>query len=89
MDLVEFSPEHLRGAGTDPERFVSLLESLNMDILEIGPTGRLQPFSGSERYLGKVGSGYGDLVLLKRPRPHMARSTGASRWPTRAHLNVD
>jgi FkbM family methyltransferase len=61
--MVEFSPEHLRGAGTDPRRFVALLEDLGLDIFELDDAGSLQPFSGFESYMNKIGSGYGDLVL--------------------------
>jgi FkbM family methyltransferase len=63
---IEFSPDHLRGAGTNPEQFLALLGELKMDVFEIDRAGRLRPFSGVERYLTQVGSGYGDLVLLRR-----------------------
>jgi Methyltransferase FkbM domain len=65
---IEFSPPHLRGAGTDPEQFVLLLESLDMNIFEIDHAGYLQPFSGFVNYSTRIGSGYGDLVLVARAR---------------------
>jgi FkbM family methyltransferase len=63
---IEFSPEHLRGAGTDPERLLTLLRDLDMHIFEIDRAGCLQPLLGFEGYTPRIGSGYTDLVLLAR-----------------------
>jgi len=63
---IEFSPDHLRGTGTDPERFLKYLGDLGMDIFEIGGNGRLQALSGLKGYIQRIGSRYTDLVLLVR-----------------------
>ena len=63
---IEFSPDHLRGTGTDPERFLKHLGDLGMDIFEIGGNGRLQALSGLKGYIQRIGSRYTDLVLLVR-----------------------
>jgi FkbM family methyltransferase len=62
---IEFSPDHLQGAGTDPRSFLALLADLNMDVFEVDD-GRLQRLSDTEEYIGRIGSGYGDLLLLSR-----------------------
>jgi FkbM family methyltransferase len=76
---VEFSPAHLRAAGTDPGRFVAMLEQLGMDIFELDHAGSLSPFSGFESYSRRIGAGYGDLVL---------RARGSLDLPRRAHRNT-
>lgn len=63
---IECSPDHLRGAGTDPERFLKHLGDLGMDIFEIGGNGHPQALSGLNGYTQKIGSRYTDLVLLAR-----------------------
>jgi Methyltransferase FkbM domain len=63
---IEFSPDHLRGAGTDPERFLKRLGDLGM---EIRGDGRLQALSSFEGYRKRIGSRYTDLVLLARTLP--------------------
>jgi Methyltransferase FkbM domain len=45
---IEFSPDHLRGAGTDPERFLKHLGHLGMDIFEIGEMGTRKHCRGSK-----------------------------------------
>jgi FkbM family methyltransferase len=62
---VEFSPPHLRDAGTDPQRFLELLNGLEMDVFEVDG-GRLRLMTQPKEYERRIGSGYGDLVL--RPR---------------------
>jgi FkbM family methyltransferase len=62
---IEFSPSHLRGAGTDPQSFLGLLSQLEMDVFEVDE-GRLRPLTQPKEYERRIGSGYGDLVL----RPH-------------------
>jgi FkbM family methyltransferase len=64
---VEFSPPHLRGAGTDPQHFLSLLNELEMDVFEV-EGGRLRPMTEPQEYERRIGSGYGDLVLRPRAR---------------------
>ena len=65
---IEFSPEHLRGAGTDPRDFLTQLGSLNMDLFEIDRRGYFQPLADPEGFLQRIGSGYGDLVLMSASR---------------------
>ena len=40
---LEFSPDHLRGAGTDPEGFLESLGALGMQVLEVTEDGTLEP----------------------------------------------
>ena len=68
---IEFSPDHLRGAGTDPRSFLLLLANLNMDVFEVGD-GQLQRLSDTGEYIGRIGSGYGDLLLLSRDESRRA-----------------
>jgi len=60
---IEFSPEHLRGAGTDPKDFLVLLGSLKMELFEIDLWGQFQRLSNPEDYIRRIGAGYGDLLL--------------------------
>ena len=64
---IEFSPEHLRGAGTEPGQLLSLLEGLGMDIFEVDENGRFEAVSQIHGYEQKIGSSYGDLVLMASP----------------------
>jgi FkbM family methyltransferase len=61
---IEFSPSHLRPAGTDPRQFLALLQSLGMQILEVDDEGALKPVSDFQDYVRRIGIGYGDLLLL-------------------------
>jgi FkbM family methyltransferase len=61
---IEFSPEHLRGAGTEPGKLLSFLEGLGMSIFEVGANGRFEALSQIQSYEQKIGSSYGDLVLM-------------------------
>jgi FkbM family methyltransferase len=61
---IEFSPSHLQPAGTDPLQFLARLQSLRMQILEVKNDGVLQPLSDFRDYIGRLGRGYGDLLLL-------------------------
>jgi hypothetical protein len=63
---VEFSPSHLRGAGTDPREFLALLGTLSMGIHEVDENGQLRPLADVDGYIRRIGAGYGDLVLLAR-----------------------
>ena len=64
---IEFSPQHLAGAGTDPQAFLTLLAGLGMSVYEVGDRGDLQPLSDSADYVQRIGTGYGDLLLLSEP----------------------
>lgn len=63
---IEFSPVHLRGSGTDPERFLERLNGLGMDLFEVKHPGTLEPLTNIPAHTNKMGSGYGDLVLMQR-----------------------
>jgi FkbM family methyltransferase len=63
---IEFSPAHLQGAGTDPKGFLAALAGLSMGLHEVDAHGRLRPMSDVDDYVRRIGSGYGDLVLLGR-----------------------
>jgi hypothetical protein len=63
---IEFSPDHLRGAGTDPRSFLALLADLNMDVFEVDDVGQLQRLADTEEYIRRIGAGYGDLLLRSR-----------------------
>jgi len=63
---VEFSPVHLRGSGSDPERFLESLGALGMDLFEVVEDGHLEPLTNFVAHTNKVGSSYGDLVLMRR-----------------------
>jgi FkbM family methyltransferase len=69
---IEFSPSHLRGAGTDPARFLERLTELDMDVFEVDD-GRLRPITQLREYERRIGSGSGDIVL-RRP----VKSAGAT-----------
>ena len=63
---IEFSPVHLRGSGSDPERFLERLGGLGMDLFEVRERGNLEPLTNFVAHTKKIGSSYGDLVLLRR-----------------------
>jgi FkbM family methyltransferase len=62
---LEFSPDHLRGAGTDPEGFLESLGALGMKVFEVTEHGTLEPLTDYRAHAEKTGSGYGDLVLMR------------------------
>jgi FkbM family methyltransferase len=64
---IEFSPEHLRGAGTEPGKLLSFLEGLGMSIFEVDEHGRFEARSQMQGYEQEIGSSYGDLVLMASP----------------------
>jgi FkbM family methyltransferase len=64
---VEFSPVHLRGAGTDPEVFLESLGTLGMKVFAVTEHGTLEPMTDSRAHARKIGSSYGDLVLMRDP----------------------
>jgi FkbM family methyltransferase len=63
---IEFSPTHLRGSGTDPEHFLRKLNGLGMDLFEVKQQGQLEPLTNMLAHTSKIGSSYGDLVLMQR-----------------------
>jgi FkbM family methyltransferase len=82
---IEFSPPHLRGAGTDPKHFLALLDSLKMELFEIDPWGHFQRLSDPEDYIRRIGDGYGDLLLTS---PSHCRRWGL-RIPTSPGVAID
>ena len=76
---IEFSPDHLRGTGTDPERFLKHLGDLGMNIFEINGDGCIQALSSFEGYTKRIGSRYTDLVLLARTASGSAGSHATSK----------
>jgi hypothetical protein len=63
---IEFSPIHLRGSGTDPDGFLQQLNELGMDLFEVRHPGTLEPLTNILAHTDKIGSSYGDLVLMQR-----------------------
>jgi len=63
---IEFSPNHLRGSGSDPERFLESLTWLGMDLFAVNDRGKLEPLTNLPAHTNKIGSSYGDLVLTRR-----------------------
>jgi FkbM family methyltransferase len=63
---IEFSPMHLRGSGSDPDRFLEKLKELGMDLFEVQHQGKLEPLTNILGHTNKMGSSYGDLVLMQR-----------------------
>jgi FkbM family methyltransferase len=61
---LEFSPEHLRGSGQDPVTFLETLGELGMDMLQLTEQASLQPVTDVREYTRKMGSSYGDIVLM-------------------------
>ena len=75
---LEFSPDHLRGAGTDPEGFLESLGALGMKVFEVTDSGTLEPLTDCRAHTKKIGSSYGDLVLMRdSPRPADASAGSA------------
>jgi FkbM family methyltransferase len=61
---LEFSPEHLRGAGEDPAAFLETLATLGMDMVQVAEDGGFQPVPDAREYTRRIGSSYGDIVLM-------------------------
>ena len=62
---LEFSPDHLRGAGTHPEAFLESLGALGMKVFEVTELGTLEPLTNYPAHTKKIGSSYADLVLMR------------------------
>jgi hypothetical protein len=63
---IEYSPNHLRGSGTEPDDFLAVLGALGMDVFELTDQG-LRAIDNYPEHTRRIGSGYGDLLLLPRP----------------------
>jgi hypothetical protein len=57
---------HIRGSGSNPERFFETLNRLGMDLFEVKHQGELEPLTNIVAHTNKIGSSYGDLVLMQR-----------------------
>jgi len=75
---LEYSPDHLRGAGTDPEGFLHSLGAMGMTVLEVTDEGTLEPLSDYAAHAKKIGASYGDLVLM-REAPRRSAPAPAAR----------
>jgi FkbM family methyltransferase len=69
---LEFSPDHLRGAGTEPEGFLAKLGALGMKLYEVTEHGTLEPLTDYRAHAKKIGSSYSDLVLMRTAPPGRA-----------------
>jgi FkbM family methyltransferase len=76
---LEFSPDHLRGAGTDPEAFLESLGALGMKVFEVTEHGTLEPLTDYRAHAKKIGSSYGDLVLMRDSPRRPAAASAAPR----------
>ena len=63
---IEFSPEHLRGAGQDPRSFLERLDGLGLEIYQLNVRGGLERLTDLGEYAQRMTASYGDLVLLAR-----------------------
>jgi FkbM family methyltransferase len=76
---VEFSPNHLRGAGVDPERFLRDLAALDMDLFEVTETADLRPLSDFAAHTRRIGASYGDILVMARDAERLSASPRVSR----------
>lgn len=63
---IEFSPNHLRASGSDPVGFLHALAAFGMDLFEVQDQGKLEPLTNFIAHTNRIGSSYGDLVLLRK-----------------------
>ena len=63
---IEFSPDHLRGSSSDPDRFLEHLGGLGMAMFEVNHQGALEPVTNYREHSRKIGSGYGDIVVMSK-----------------------
>jgi FkbM family methyltransferase len=72
---LEFSPEHLRGSGEDPVSFLENLSALGMKMLQVTEDAGLQPLTDTREYTRKIGTNYGDIVLMSdSPREGISKT---------------
>ncbi len=62
----EFSPDHLRATGSDPERLLENVSRFGMDLFEVNQHGDLQSVTNYREHTQRMGSGYGDIVAVPR-----------------------
>ena len=79
---IEFSPDHLRGSGQDPVGFLESLRAPGMEILQLTEDGSLQPLTDFREYTRKMGSHYGDIVLMSQSwRERLSKTQRSIREP--------
>ena len=76
---LEFSPEHLRGSGEDPAAFLENLGALGMEVLHLTEDASLQPVTDFREFTRKMGSNYGDIVLMSQSWRERISKTPRSR----------
>ena len=76
---LEFSPDHLRGAGEDPAAFLENLGALGMEMLHLTENASLLPVTDFREYTRKMGSNYGDIVLMSQSRRERISKTPRSK----------
>jgi FkbM family methyltransferase len=72
---LEFSPEHLRGAGVDPVGFLEELSGHGMKMFEVAGAAGLRPVADYAEHTRKMGSDYGDIVLFGHETASRSRET--------------
>jgi FkbM family methyltransferase len=75
---IEFSPDHLRGAGQDPESFLKRLHGAGLDMYRPNERGALERLTDLREYAKKMAAGYGDLVLMAGDWPKPSSRTNES-----------
>lgn len=64
--LIEFSPAHLRAAGSSPEAFWTILDALGFDPWGFGNDGRAFPIDDTVELSRRYEAGYTDLWARRR-----------------------
>ena len=67
LDLARASRPIICGApGSSPERFLADLAALDMELFEVTETADLRPLADFGAHTCRIGSGYGDVVVIAR-----------------------
>lgn len=64
--LIEFSPEHLRGAGSSPEAFWKILDDLGFEPWGFDQEGRAFRIEDTAAFTGQYEMGYTDVWAKRR-----------------------
>jgi FkbM family methyltransferase len=86
---IEFSPEHLRGAGQDPESFLERLDALGLDMYQLNESGALERLTDLREYARTMVTRYGDLVLMARDWRKRPSGSNESSHPLGAKASVN
>jgi len=54
------------GSGSDPEQFLESLAGLGMEMFEVNDEGDLEPVTDYREHTRKIGSSYGDVVVMSK-----------------------